>query len=100
MSMTEMATVIAVVATGLFGFLSLLVTVVFLWKVYKHGGRGDLTAAARALRESRPQRGFVLARRPQPAEVAGEARRAARSKPRWPKSSTSARPLDEPVPAD
>jgi hypothetical protein len=65
--MTELTTtVMAVAATGLFGFLSLLVIVVFLWKVYKRGGRGDLTAAARALRESRPQRRFALARRPQP----------------------------------
>ncbi|MET8854496.1 hypothetical protein [Amycolatopsis sp. NPDC004625] len=49
--MTVMTTVI--VTTSLFSFLSLLATLVFLWKVYKHGGRGDLTAAARALRDVR-----------------------------------------------
>ncbi|OXM59761.1 hypothetical protein [Amycolatopsis vastitatis] len=50
--MTVTATVI-VGATSLFSFLSLLATLVFLWKVYQHGGRNDLTAAARALHEAR-----------------------------------------------
>ena len=55
--MTELTTTaIAFMVAGLFGFLSLLVTTVFLWKVYKRGGRTDLTAAARALREARPRR--------------------------------------------
>ncbi len=44
---------VIVVATSLFSFLSLLATLVFLWKVYKRGGRSDLTAAARALHEAR-----------------------------------------------
>jgi len=49
-------TAIVVAATSGFGFLSLLARLVFLWKVYKRGGRYDLTAAARALREARPRR--------------------------------------------
>jgi hypothetical protein len=52
--MTELTTtVVGVTATSLIGFLSLLITLVFLWKVYKRGGRHDLTAAARALRDAR-----------------------------------------------
>jgi hypothetical protein len=55
--MTELTTTaITFMVAGLFGFLSLLVTTVFLWKVYKRGGRNDLIAAARALREARPRR--------------------------------------------
>ncbi|MFF1614160.1 hypothetical protein ACFVYA_40890 [Amycolatopsis sp. NPDC058278] len=61
--MTVMTTII-VVATSLFSFLSLLAVLVFLWKVYKHGGRGDLTAAAQALRDVRRPR--FLARLDQP----------------------------------
>jgi len=57
MLMTELTTTaITFTIAGLFGFLSLLVTTVFLWKVYERGGRTDLTAAARALREARPRR--------------------------------------------
>lgn len=55
--MTELTTTaVVVMATSLIGFLSLLITLVFLWKVYKRGGRQDLTAAARALRDARPHR--------------------------------------------
>lgn len=54
--MTELTTVTALLlAAALIGFLSLLATLVFLWKVYKHGGRRDLTAAAQALRDARPR---------------------------------------------
>lgn len=52
--MGEVTTTAIVVMTTIgCGFLSLLATLVFLWKVYKRGGRHDLTAAARALRETR-----------------------------------------------
>ncbi len=52
--MTELATVTALLlVTALIGFLRLLATLVFLWKVYKRGGRRDLTAAAQTLREAR-----------------------------------------------
>lgn len=52
--MTELATATALVlATALVGFFSLVATLVFLWKVYKHGGHHDLTAAAKALRDAR-----------------------------------------------
>lgn len=55
--MTELTTTaVVVMATSLIGFLSLLITLVFLWKVYKRGGRHDLTAAARALRDTRSHR--------------------------------------------
>jgi len=55
--MTELTTTaVVVMATSLIGFLSLLAVLVFLWKVYKRGGRHDLTAAARALRDARPHR--------------------------------------------
>lgn len=49
-------TAIVVMGTSLIGFLSLVAVLVFLWKVYKRGGRQDLTAAARALRDARPAR--------------------------------------------
>ncbi|WP_328647391.1 hypothetical protein OHS58_05745 [Amycolatopsis sp. NBC_00348] len=61
--MTGMTTII-VVATSLFSFLSLLAVLVFLWKVYKHGGRGDLTAAAQALRDVRRPRSLARPDRP------------------------------------
>ncbi|UMP07238.1 hypothetical protein [Amycolatopsis sp. EV170708-02-1] len=44
---------IAVAATSGCGLLGLLATLVFLWKIYKRGGRQDLAAAARALRDAR-----------------------------------------------
>ncbi|RJQ87483.1 hypothetical protein [Amycolatopsis panacis] len=53
--MIELAT-ITTVATSLFAFLSLMATLVFLWKVYNRGGPDHLKAAARALRDSRPHR--------------------------------------------
>lgn len=65
--MTELTTTaVVVMATSLIGFLSLLITLVFLWKVYKRGGRHDLTAAARALRDARPLRLPRSAARPTP----------------------------------
>jgi hypothetical protein len=51
--MTELTTATALVlATAMVGFLSLVATLLFLWKVYKHGGRNDLTAAAKALQDA------------------------------------------------
>lgn len=49
-------TAIVVLGTSLIGLLSLIAVLVFLWKVYKRGGRRDLTAAARALHDARPAR--------------------------------------------
>lgn len=49
-------TALVVMGTSLIGFLSLVAVLVFLWKVYKRGGRQDLTAAAHALRDARPSR--------------------------------------------
>ncbi|WP_410595493.1 hypothetical protein [Amycolatopsis sp. lyj-23] len=45
-------TAIVVAATCALGVLRLLLTLLFLWKVYTRGGRQDLTAAARALRDA------------------------------------------------
>ncbi len=54
--MTELATVTApLLVAALIGFLSRLARLVFLWKVYKRGGRRDLTAAAQALQDARPR---------------------------------------------
>jgi hypothetical protein len=52
----ELTTTTAIAIASLTGFLSLLATLVFLWKVYKRGGRQDLTAAGRALRDARTYR--------------------------------------------
>lgn len=52
----ELTTAFMALAASLIGVLSLSVTLLFLWKVYKRGGRKDLQAAARALRDARPHR--------------------------------------------
>ena len=49
----ELTTAAVVLAAGLIGVLGLTITLVFLWKVYDRGGRDDLQAAARALRDAR-----------------------------------------------
>ncbi|QXV63554.1 hypothetical protein CVV72_41060 (plasmid) [Amycolatopsis sp. TNS106] len=73
--MSEVTTAaIVVVTTSGCGLLSLLATLVFLWKVYKRGGRQDLTAAASALRRARPRRVSMPANGPS-SLVAGSSRR-------------------------
>jgi hypothetical protein len=51
--MIGMATAMAVAMGSLFGFLSLLAILVFLWKVYSRGGSTGLTAASHAIRDAR-----------------------------------------------
>jgi hypothetical protein len=57
------AAMIAVAIGSVFGFLSLLAILVFLWKVYDRGGRADLNAASRAIRDARQRQLSVPATR-------------------------------------
>jgi hypothetical protein len=56
---------------GQFGFLSLLAILTFLWKVYDRGGRADLSAASRAIRDAR-QRQAAPSRHTTPLPCGGQ----------------------------
>jgi hypothetical protein len=43
--------VVAITVAALAGLLSLALILWFLWRVYERGGRSDLAAAAKALRQ-------------------------------------------------
>jgi len=43
--------------------IALISVLVFLWKVYDRGGRTDLAAAARAVRDARQRPWIILTRR-------------------------------------
>lgn len=47
----DMTIVIAITVAALAGLVSLSLILWFLWQVYERGGRSDLAAAAKALRQ-------------------------------------------------